>query len=444
MLDLKDLKGAIKQIVQEKGLQEDKIWQAIELAIAKAYKKEYLSKHAQVRSTIDENTGEVKFYRVYLVVDESMILPIKPQEEITDELQPSTEEGIAEAQSRENKESVEEETEEEDIDEETKKIRFNSERHMMIEDAKKINKKIQLGEELVIDLKQEESFTRIAAQSAKQTIIQQLRELEKETIVSEFENKEGEIISGIIQKIDRGTVLVHLGKAMGILPAKEAIPFERFQTEERKKFLILGIQEMKGSLVVLLSRSHPQFIAKLLSLEVPEIQEGIVEIKAIAREPGYRTKIAVISTQQEVDAVGSCIGPKGVRVNTLVEEIPDEKIDVVEYSEEPATFVINALSPVKVKETEIDPGRKEVKVFVSPELLSAVIGKNGQNVRLASKLTGWNIKVYSTVAPDFEQAKTEEEKETDEGFDEEAEETLEVKKKKTTKKEEDEIIINKE
>jgi N utilization substance protein A len=333
-----------------------------------------------------------------------------------------------------------------EIDEETKKIRFNAERHMMIEDAKKINKKIELEQELLIDLKEEDSFTRIAAQSAKQTIIQQLRELEKENIISEFENKEGEIVSGIIQKVDRGTVIVHLGKAPGILPAKEAIPFERFQADERKKFLILGIREMKGSLGVLLSRTHPQFIVKLLSLEVPEIQEGIVEIKAIAREPGYRTKIAVSSNQPEVDAVGSCIGPKGVRVNTLVEEIPNEKIDVVEYSEEPATFVANALSPVKIKETEIDPGKKEVKVFVSPDLLSAVIGKNGQNVRLASKLTGWNIKVYSTVAPDFEQANTEAEKKEeetiDEGFDENAEETLEVKKK--IEEDENEIEINKE
>ena len=431
MLDLKDIKGAIRQIVLDKGLPEEKIWQAIELAMAKAYKKEYLNRYAQVRATIDKDTGEVKFFRVFLVVDESMIIPAKSLEEQADqEDQNNLTSTSAKAQTKINKNikpidtpvnissnqedstnspetgweaENEQDLENADIDEATKKIRFNPERHIMIDDAKKNNKNIKVGEELIIALKFEESFSRIAAQSAKQTIIQQIRELEKETTLNEFENKEGEIISGVIQKIDRGTVIVHLGKAIGILPAKEAIPFERFELEERKKFLILGIREAKDSLVVLLSRVHPQFIIKLLTLEVPEIQEGIVEIKAISREPGYRSKIAVWSNQPEVDAVGSCIGPKGVRINNVLEEIPNEKIDIVEYSEEPAIFVANALSPVKIKETEIDPVRREVKVFVNPELLSAVIGKNGQNVRLASKLTGWNIRVYSTVAPDFEQ-----------------------------------------
>jgi len=445
MLDLRDLKGAIKQIVQEKGLQEEKIWEAIELAIAKAYKKEYLNKHAQVRATIDKDSGKVSFYRIYSVVDDTMVIPVKIQKDLLDAMENSEAVPLVENEGEQSIPVEEEEEVGDEIDEETKKIRFNSERHMMVEDAKAVNKKIEAGQELVTELQEEDSFTRIAAQSAKQTIIQQLRELEKENIISEYENKEGEIVSGVIQKIDRGTVIVHLGKALGILSAKEAIPFERFQTEERKKFLILGIREMKGSLAVWLSRTHPQFIVKLLSLEVPEIQEGIVEIKAIAREPGYRTKIAVFSNQPEVDAVGSCIGPKGVRVNTLIEEIPNEKIDVVEYSEEPATFVANALSPVKIKETEIDPGKKEVKVFVAPDLLSAVIGKNGQNVRLASKLTGWNIKVYSTVAPDYEQAEAEavekpvNEQPLEEGYDEDAEETLEVKKV-----DEEEIEINKE
>jgi len=399
--------------------------------MAKAYKKEYLNKYAQVRSTINKDTGEVKFYRVYLVVDGSMIIPVNSQEDqgnLKDQnnfqvktIAPQKQahknietidlstniSNISENISNNSEINLEEENEQDletfDIDEATRKIRFNTERHMMIDDAKKINKNIQVGEELIIDLKPEESFSRIAAQSAKQTIIQQIKELEKETTLNEFENKEGEIISGVVQKVERGTVVVHLGKAVGILPAKEAIPFERFEIEERKKFLILGIREVRGSLVVLLSRVHPQFITKLLALEVPEIQEGIVEIKAISREPGFRTKIAVCSNQSGVDAVGSCIGPKGIRINNLLEEIPNEKIDIVEYSEEPAIFVANALSPVKIKETEIDPVRREVKVFVSPELLSAVIGKNGQNVRLASKLTGWSIRVYSTVAPGFEQ-----------------------------------------
>lgn len=391
MLDLKDLKTAIKQIAAEKGFPEDKIWEVIETAIAKAYKKEHLGKNAKVRARIDRDDGSVSFERIYLVVDDSIAVFPKKNESESEE-----------KDEKEDKASAENTQENSETTETTKKIRFSAERHLKIEDALKINPNAKPGEEILVPLEKQASFTRIAAQSAKQTIIQQLHELEKSTIIEEYQNKNHEIVSGIIQKIDRGSVIVHLGKALGILSGREAIPFERLKVDERKKFLALGIKEIKGSLMVILSRTHPDFIAKLLALEVPEIQEGIVEIKAVAREPGSRSKIAVLSKQPEIDAVGACIGPKGVRVNALMEEIPNEKIDIVEYSEEPVAFVINALSPVRIKETEIDPGKKEIKVFVEPDLLPAVIGKNGQNIRLASKLTGWNIKAYSILAPDIE------------------------------------------
>jgi N utilization substance protein A len=279
--------------------------------------------------------------------------------------------------------------EEDDYDEsDDKKIRFNADKHILLEDAKKENKKASVLDEIVIPLDTDESFTRIAAQSAKQTIIQEMRELEKTLAMEEFQDKKNELVSGTVQRIEGNNVFVNLGKAVGLMPIKEAIPTERIQVGERKRFLALGMRETGGTLMVLLSRSHPSFIEKLLEMEVPELQEKIIEIKSIAREPGFRTKIAVVSNQKEIDPVGACIGPKGVRINSLSDEIQNEKIDVIEYSDEPAKFVSNALSPVKIEEAEIIPDLREIKIFVNPSLLSAAIGKSGQNVRLASKLTG--------------------------------------------------------
>ena len=277
---------------------------------------------------------------------------------------------------------------EERIETTDKKIRFNPDKHMLLEDARKDHENIKVLDEIVMPLETDETFTRIAAQSAKQTIIQEIRELEKNLALDEFKDKENELVSGTIQRIEGNNIYVNLGKASGLLLAKEAIPNESFRVGERKKFLALGMKESGGSLMILLSRTHPAFVEKLLTMEVPELQEKIVEVMAIAREPGFRTKIAVKTNNNEIDPVGACIGPKGVRINALTDEIPAEKIDVVEYSDEPARFVSNALSPVSIAETEIIPASREIKVYVDPNLLSAAIGKSGQNVRLASKLTG--------------------------------------------------------
>lgn len=376
MLDLHDVKGAVKQLITEKGFPEEKIWQIIELAIARAYKKEHLKKNEIIRTKIDKETGDIKFYKVLIVVDKDM-------------LKETDEEG--------HEHEIEDEMSEEILD---KKIRFNPDKHIMIEDAKKDHKGIKVREEIWTPLETDDTFTRIAAQSAKQTIIQEIRELEKTLALEEFKDKHNEIVSGTIQRVEAINIFVNLGKAVGLLPIKETIQFERFQVGERKRFLALGMKENNGTLMVLLSRTHPMFIEKLLTMEVPELQEKIIEVKAIAREPGFRTKLAVKTNQSEIDPVGACIGPKGVRIQTLLEEIPNEKIDIVEYSDEPATFVSNSLSPVKIESTEVNADLREVKVYVIPSLLSSAIGKNGQNVRLASKLTGWNIKIYSTTTPE--------------------------------------------
>ncbi len=394
MLDLKDIKNAIKQLTSEKGFPEDKIWEIIELAIARAYKKEHTKKGEIIKAKINHDTGDVKFFKVMIVVDHEMLKEIP-------------EDGV----------EIEEDDFEKDDD---KKIRFNPDKHILLEEAKKEKKDIAILDEIVIPLETDENFTRIAAQSAKQTIIQEMRELEKTLAMEEFQDKKNELVSGTIQRIENNNIFVNLGKAVGLLPIKEAIPMERFQVGERKRFLALGMKESSGTLMVLLSRSHPSFVEKLLEMEVPELQEKIVEIKAVAREPGFRSKIAVTSNQPEIDPVGSCIGPKGVRINALSEEIQNEKIDIIEYSEEPAKFVSNALSPVKIEEAEILPDLREIKIYVDPSLLSAAIGKNGQNVRLASKLTGWNIKIYSTISPEMPLAETEAdiEEEVEEGEEE--------------------------
>ena len=373
MLDLRDVKAAIKQLTSEKGFPETKIWEIIELAIARAYKKEHAKKSEIIRSKIDQDDGSIKFYKVMIVVEPSML---REEEEVGEEFDYD---------------------DDDNIDLTDKKIRFNPDKHILLEDAKKDHKKIKVLDEIMIPLEADETFTRIAAQSAKQTIIQEIRELEKTLALDEFKDKENELVSGTIQRIENNNVFVNLGKAVGLLPAKEALPLENFRIGDRKKFLALGMKESNGTLMVLLSRTHPTFINKLLTMEVPELQEGIVEIKAIAREPGFRTKLAVKSNSNDVDPVGACIGPKGVRINALIDEIPNEKIDIVEYSDEPAKFVSNALSPVAIDEAEVIADTREIKVYVDPNLLSAAIGKNGQNVRLASKLTGWNIKIYSSM-----------------------------------------------
>mgnify|MGYP003735548395 CR=1 FL=1 len=385
MLDLRDVKAAVRQLTMEKGFPEEKIWEIIELAIARAYKKEHLKKGEIIRAKIDQETGGVKFYKVMIVVDKDML-----REESGTEEEPYFDD-------------------EENISNTDKKIRFNPDKHILIEEAKKEKKNAQVLDEIVMPLETDDNFTRIAAQSAKQTIIQEIRELEKTLALDEFKDKENELVSGTIQRIENNNIYINLGKASGLLLSKEAIPNESFRIGDRKKFLALGMRESAGTLMILLSRTHPTFVEKLLEMEVPEIQEKVVEIMAIAREPGFRTKIAVKTNNNEVDPVGACIGPKGVRINALNDEIPAEKIDVVEYSEEPARFVGNALSPVSIEETEIIPESREIKVYVEPNLLSAAIGKNGQNVRLASKLTGWNIKIYSSLTAT--EIKTEEERE---------------------------------
>jgi N utilization substance protein A len=287
------------------------------------------------------------------------------------------------------------------IEEEGKLPRYNPERHMTLEEAREINKKAAVGEVLTFPLEVKEDFGRIAAQAAKQVILQRLRESERNSILDEWRGREGTIVSGIVQRFERGHVYIDFGRTTGVMFANESIPGEHYRTGERLRFYVLAVQEDTRMPGIILSRSHPNFIRKLFELEVPELAEGTCEIKGVAREPGSRTKIAVSSNMNGVDPVGAFVGQRGTRVMAVTNELGPEKIDIIQWSEDPQEFLGHSLSPAKVTSVEILE-RREARVFVPDDQLSLAIGKGGQNVRLAAKLTGWKIDVRSQSNPEAE------------------------------------------
>lgn len=385
-MDLKSFSQAIQQIADEKGISRDKIFETIEMALAAAYKRDYGKRGQIIRATMDPETGKLTMRQIKIVVDESMI---KSEEEIAQE-EAERAERIAQGKEEERRRP----SEDDEIPEGEKKVRFNPEKHMMIDEAKKIKKGIKSGEELEFPLDTKDEFGRIAAQTAKQVIIQRIREAEREAIFDEFKSREGELVSGLVQRIEGRNVFVDIGRTTAVLPAEEQIPYERYRIGERIKALVLLVEKNPKGPGIFLSRSHPKLLRKLFEIEVPEIASGTVEIKAIAREPGSRTKIAVASHEHGIDPVGSLVGQKGIRVSTVIQELGGEKIDVIEWSEDPREFISHSLSPAKVLEVKTSEF-KEAVVTVPQEQLSLAIGKGGQNVRLAAKITGWKIDVRS-------------------------------------------------
>ncbi len=390
MLDLKNFQAAISQISDEKNISKEKVIETIEQAIAAAYKKEYSNKNAIIKSKIDPSTGEAKFWQVKLVVDEDMIKSEEEEEE--------KEEGEEKKKEVEKKGDSKDEGEG-DEGEEDKRVKFSEERHIMIDEAKKINPDVEVEGEIIFPLEIQEDFGRIAAQTAKQVILQRLREAERDAIMEDFKDKEGEIVSGLVQRFEKRNVFVNLGRAQGVMFSNESIPGERYRIGDRLKFYIMAIQEGHKGPMIVLSRKHPNFIKKLFELEVPEISMGSVEIMSIAREAGFRTKIAVHSTVEGVDPIGSCVGQKGTRVMAILNELGQEKIDIIKWSEDPEEFVASSLSPAKVSKSKMGE-RRNILAFVPEDQLSLAIGKDGQNVRLAAKLTGWKIDVRNESNPD--------------------------------------------
>lgn len=364
MLDLKTMRSALEQLEQERKIPREKIIDAIEQALAAAYKKDYGKKGQIVRAKIDIDSGAMEFYQIKIVVDDSLVRVINEEEEIDEE-----------------------------IDEDDERVRFNEEHHIWIEDAKKIKSDVKPGDELVFPLEDKGDYGRIAAQTAKQVIIQKIREAERGVIVEEYGAREGEIINGFVSKIERGVVYIDFNRASGIILPEEQIPGEFYDRGDRIKAYLYQVEETPRGVNLKLSRTHPGFVEGLFAMEAPEIASGIVEIKSIAREAGSRSKIAVFSNDEHIDPVGSCVGQKGVRVTTVMGELNGEKIDIIPWSPDPATYIASAISPATITDIKIDDDENKATLEVSPDQLSLAIGKGGQNVRLAAKLTGWRIDI---------------------------------------------------
>jgi len=408
-MDLKSFVSAIAQIAEDRGISPEKATEAAESAIAAAYKKEYGKKGQIIKCRISPKTGKGKFWQVFLVVDESMIYSEQELEKLKENPQPVS-------------------------DGEEKKIRFNPEKHMMIEEAKKVNPDIKPGEELEIPLEEKTDFGRIAAQTAKQVILQKIKEIERETILNEYKEKEGEIISAIVQRVEGRNIYFDLGKTIGVLTKEEQVPGEFYRPGQRLKVYILRVEESPKGPVIFLSRAYPKLVSKLFEIEVPEIAAETVVIRSIAREAGSRTKIAVEAKVEGLDPIGSVVGQRGTRVQAVINELGGEKIDVIEYSEDPEKYISNALSPAKVLEIRIMPKNKALAI-VPEDQLSLAIGKDGQNVRLAAKLTGWKIDVKPFKEGEMENL-DEEEEEDEKEKKKEDEKGGEKKEKKETKREE--------
>lgn len=375
--------SAVMQIAEEKGISKERVLEVVEAALAAAYKKDYGKKGQVIRSVFDEVKKEANFFLVKEVVDETTREFVEESEE-TDQVALSAETGKGD-----------EATPISSDDDEERLPRFNMERDILLSEAKKLKKGIKLGETVELPLESHDEFGRVAAQTAKQVIIQRIREAERESMFIEYKEKEGQVVNGIIQRVEGRNVFVDLGKSVGILFPSEQIEGENYRVGQHLKVFLVRVESDTKGPGLLLSRAHPEMVRHLFSLEVPEIFTGTVQVKAISREAGLRTKIAVFSDEEGVDPIGSCVGQKGTRVQAIIDELGGEKIDIIEWNENAQKFIAAALSPAKVLSVELSEGEKKALVKVPNDQLSLAIGKRGQNVRLAAKLTGWKIDVVS-------------------------------------------------
>ncbi|MEF8847182.1 MAG: transcription termination factor NusA [Candidatus Paceibacterota bacterium] len=392
-LDLKNFKSAVSQIADEKGISSEKVMETIEHALAAAYKKDHGKKGQNIEADFDPETGEAEFQQVKEVVEEDNILTEDEKDKIK-ELK------------EENKEVPQELQD---------KVWFNERRHIKLEEAKEEDEDVEVGDELKIPLETPEDYGRIAAQTAKQVIMQKIKEAERDAAYEKYQEKEGTVVSGIVQRKEKGTIYLDIGEVLGVLPKKEQIDGEHYESGQRYKVYVTKVESTSKGPLVFVSRAYPKLVSKLFEIEVPEIDSGKVEIKSIAREAGSRTKVAVTSTEEKIDPIGSTIGQRGTRVMAVINELDGEKIDVVEWKDDPADFIANALSPAKVLEVKLKPKNKAI-ALVEEDQLSLAIGKEGQNVRLAAKLTGWKIDVKTPEEQEEEQEneESEEESETEE------------------------------
>ncbi len=338
----KEFFEALEALSLEKGINKDYLLDAIETALLTAYKKNFNSQE-NVKIIIDEANATIKVYSLKEVVEEV----------------------------------------------------FDPAIEISLEDARKINGKALLEDIVEVEITPKD-FGRISAQTAKQVIVQKIREAEREIVYTEYSDRQGEIVSGLVQKVDKNLIIVDLGRLEGIMTVNEQIPTETYEVNDKIKAYVIDVQKnSKGVPQMIISRTHPGFVKRLFELEIPEIYEGLIEIKNIVREAGSRTKIAVYSKDMNIDPVGSCVGPRGIRIQNILNELKEEKIDVVEWSEDPVQYIASALSPATVLAVDINEADMTSKVVVPDSQLSLAIGKDGQNARLSAKLTGWKIDIKS-------------------------------------------------
>ena len=367
-IDNKELILALEELEKEKGMDKEYLLEAIETALVTAYKRNFDSLE-NVKVEMDRQTGATHLYAIKKVV-----------EKVED---PETE--------------------------------------IELKEAQKINPDYNVDDEINIEIVPRD-FGRIAAQTAKQVIIQKLREAEREIVYNEFEERKGEIVSGLIQKADGNIVVMDLGKLEGVMPKKEQIPTETYRVNDKIKGYIVKVEKgQKGAPQVMVSRSHPDFVRKLLEFEIPEIYEGVIEIKSVSRDPGYRSKVAVYSPDPNIDPVGSCVGQKGVRIQNVINELNGEKIDVIEWNEDPSIYIAASLLPAQILAVDIKPENKFAQVIVPDDQLSLAIGKSGQNARLAARLTDWKIDIKSETQ--FRELLSKAQEESEDVAEHESEET---------------------
>ena len=341
-IDNKELILALEDLEKEKGIKKEYLLESIESALVTAYKRNFDALE-NVKVVMDKQTGATYVYSIKEVVERAN----DPVQEIS------------------------------------------------LDEAKKINKSIQIGDNVEIEIVPK-NFGRIAAQTAKQVIVQKIREAEREIIYTEYSDKKGEIVSGPIQKSEKGIVVMDLGKLEGVMPLKEQIPTEHYNVNDIIKAYVVDVEKgEKGAPQVIVSRSHPDFVRKLLEFEIPEIYEGLIEIKSVSRDPGKRSKVAVYSQDPNIDPVGSCVGQRGIRIQNIINELHGEKIDVIEWNPDISIYIAAALLPAKIMAVDSKEEEKFAQVIVPDDQLSLAIGKAGQNARLAAKLTNWKIDIKS-------------------------------------------------
>ncbi len=386
-----DFTGAINALAEEKGIDKESLLLTVEAALAAAYKKEYGERGQNIRAELTGVNGDMKFWLVKEVVDETT------REFIDSEADEDNKENKIEG---EDSKFLNENEAEDSEKEEIKLPRFNEERDILLSEALKSDENIELGDSIEEPLPTYTDFGRVAAQTAKQVIIQRVRESEREILYNENKEKEGQIVNGKVHRIEGKTVFIDLGKSIGVLLPRDQVRGERYDVGQYIKVYIEAVEIDSRGPGVKLSRTHAEMVRSLFEMEVPEIFAGTVEIKAVSREAGSRSKIAVYTEDEDIDPVGSCVGQKGVRVNAVIESLGGEKIDIIEWNANMEEFITSALSPAQVISVELDRDMKRAKVIVPDDQLSLAIGKRGQNVRLAVKLTGWDLDVENESGED--------------------------------------------